>query len=402
MTAKAKKVRSKKVGAKKAGAKKVRVERVGVKKTGIIKAGKSMFDNPAIVGVVVVVILLLCVGGLVLALRGVFDKDDADGSSEEVAEDSNDNSAGVVVGPETDEEIEDEEEEEEEEEEELETPAEPVSDFSNFSTIDQTLGQSSDDTEYTLKSMSNSAQAGYHRIQFVLESDETSLPKIDATLVSAGGFIQVKLDHVTNDESGLGYQETEEINKDGVQNIYHDISAVQTEEVYLIGIAGDAEFYLHEGTDALSITLDVKYPGAASDSAAEYTDPEGFSSSTQTLSGTNTQGDASLTGYTWSIEASVIKFVWMTEASSENPTPPMSASYDPSAQEVTVTFDELQGDVVIGPDGEFDAELSDVVSSVSGTRAGTKSTFVFDLSKDSTFRIYRNLSPNQVVLEVKR
>ena len=290
----------------------------------------------------------------------------------------------------------DEENIEEEEEEEV------VGDFSDFSEDTQTVGDSSDkaSAEYTLASISDSQQSGFHRFIFDLSSTETEFASVEAQLVSSGGYIRVKLDRVTQDDSGIIYQGTREINEDGVLKLYHAVTPNESEEVYQVGISQDTTFYLHTD-DGLKVVLDVKYPGEVESGDGEEDSME-FTTSATTLSGTNTVGDARFVSYSWSTESTLLKFIWGSSSASGNPTPPTTVAYNASAKTVTVTFTDLQADAVIGSDGTFSSALSTIVDEVTGTRSGTTSTYVFDLNDESRYRIYRSTSPNQVVLDIER
>lgn len=138
------------------------------------------------------------------------------------------------------------------------------------------------------------------------------------------------------------------------------------------------------------------------DSGPAVEDPMEFSSSSQTLSGTNTAGDARIGTYTWSISGDVLKFAWNTSAVSGNPTPGTSAVYSSSADTITVTFSNVEKDYLAGA-GNFEADLSGPVSKVTGSKSGNSYVYVFELTKDTEYRIYRSDDPkDSVVIEVKR
>jgi hypothetical protein len=281
-----------------------------------------------------------------------------------------------------------------------------AADFSDFSASTQTVGDSDgkENSEYTLVSIEDTEMDGYHRFEFTLTSDDKDeLPEVEATLVSSGGYISVRLDRVTSDQSGIDYQGSRDINNEGVLRLYHQVTPVPSEEVYQIGISEDTSFYLHEGEN-MAVLLDVRYPGSG-DSApqpAETADEEEFTTGLVELGDVNTAGDVKFTGYSWSAPPGVVRFVWSTSAVSGNTTPPTSASYDADDETVTVVFEDVASDAVIGSDGSFEADLASSIERVSGTRSGTTSTYVFYLTGEAEYRIYRSTSPNQVILEVQR
>lgn len=138
------------------------------------------------------------------------------------------------------------------------------------------------------------------------------------------------------------------------------------------------------------------------DSGPAVEDPMEFSSSSQTLSGTNTAGDARIGTYAWSIGGDVLKFDWNTSAASGNPTPGTSAVYSSSSDTITVTFSNVEKDYLAGA-GVFEVDLSGPVSKVTGSKLGNSYVYVFELTKDTEYRIYRSDDPkDSVVIEVKR
>jgi hypothetical protein len=172
------------------------------------------------------------------------------------------------------------------------------------------------------------------------------------------------------------------------------VTANESEEVYNIGISSDTEFYLH--SDGMQVILDVKYPGEAS--ADDYDDPDDFMSEDVELEGTNEEGDARITGYTWGAEGGIFKFIWETSSTSGNPTPPTTVTYN--GDEIVVTFSDLSGDILLS-DGEFEESLTSGVGQVVGEIDGDDHLYTFTLDVESEYKIYREVSPNQVVIEIK-
>jgi hypothetical protein len=353
----------------------------------------------AMLGVIVIVLVIAVVGFVVwTALRS-----NSDNSSDEdqTDTDSDSDTSGDTEDQDTSDEdvVVDDEDTDTDQTDEDETPS---GDFTNYSENTQTLGDSADKAtaEYTLASITDSEQVGFHRFIFDLESTQTGFADVEAQLVSSGGYIRLRLDRVTDDNSGIIYQGTRDINQEGVLRLYHAVTPNESEEVYQIGISQDTTFYLHS-MDGLKVVLDVKYPGTVADTG-DAEDSMAFTTVATTLSGTNTAGDVRFVSYSWSTESTVVKFIWGTSSATGNPTPPTSVTYNAAAKTVTVTFTGVQSDSVIGSDGTFSAPLSTIVDEVTGSRTGTTSTYVFHLNGESRYRIYRSSSPNQVVLDIER
>jgi hypothetical protein len=307
----------------------------------------------------------------------------------------------LVMNPsETDENEEDVvEEQEEETEESSEETDEEVSDydFSEFSEEDQTVGENPDGVEYTLKEISDEEMDGFHRFTFDLESDLEEIPVVEASLVSSGGYIRLVIDSVTTDQSGIGYNSQRDIDTEGITRLYHDVTANESEEVYNIGIVQDTIFFLYVEDE--KVILDVKYPGEAE--VGEYDDPEDFGTDDIELGSTNTEGDSKIVGYSWGVENGAVKFIWETSSSSGNPTPPTAAVYDEDANTVTVTFSDLVSDSILASTGTFEMEMSRAVDQITGSIDGDDHVFFFELNTDIEYKIYRETSPNQVVIEIR-
>lgn len=288
-----------------------------------------------------------------------------------------------------------ENEEEETSDDEVVTPT----DFSNFSEETQSISAQDGAAQYSLTSILDTEMNGYHRFQFTFDSSSSSPPAFEAKLVSSGGYIRVWMNNVTSDSSGIAYQTSRNIDTEGIIRIYHAVTPIQTEEVYQIGIVSDTVFYVHKG-DGNSVLVDVKYPGEAEDGDA-VEDPDAFTDQTVTLGDTNASGDVRIVGYAWSASGGVLTFAWNTSVASGNPIPPTKAEYSDADDTVTVTFTNLGGDTILGSGGTFETGLSSTVAKVTGTKTASSSVYTFHLSGDSTYRIYRSLSPNQVVLEIQ-
>lgn len=339
-------------------------------------------------------VLVLLFSGLTLTACTIQPKGTSDTDSSTETEDDDDTGDDENDGADDEDEDIDNEEDEDNEDDDSSS----ATDFTNFTTNDQAVGTSSAGSEYTITRITDTAMTGFHRFEFFLQSTKTTLPRIEAELVSAEGYISVKLDRVTSDQSGISYQSSRAVDEEGVLSIYHAVTPVQTEEVYQIGIASDARFYLHAGT-GLSVILDVKYPGEGEEPVA-VTDPTTFTSGSQTLTGTNTVGDVKISAFSWAVEGGVVKFIWSTSSASGNATPSTTATYNAGPKTIVVTFGNVQTDLLAGS-GPFETPLSGGVTKVAGTRSGTQSTYTFTLGVAATYRIYRNVSPNQVVIEIK-
>jgi hypothetical protein len=270
-------------------------------------------------------------------------------------------------------------------------------DFSDFSTLTQEVG-SEGSSEYTLNSINDSAMGsdGYHRFVFNMEGKDGAdeLPNVVARYSSSLGSIRVDLNNTTTDNSGIGYQQSESIGVEGITQIYHNISADPTEELYDIGVSSSTSFYLtseevKEGE--WNIILAVKYPGE-SDLEVDLGSEE-FSMDAQTIDGAGASENAKVTGYSYSASGGVLRVVFLVSGSTDNPIPSVSAGYDAS-DNLDIWFTDLASNIV--------PESVDLPSGVTMVRSSQGDGFVYELQGVSgEYKLSATLSPNQVVVEVK-
>jgi hypothetical protein len=303
---------------------------------------------------------------------------------------------------ETEEEPEEEPEEEEETtEEETETP-----DLANFSENQQTVGASDNDSEYTLRSVSNSPESDdFHRFVFTFSSDETdAVPYVVATYKSSLGAINVDLNGTTKDESGLGYQKSISIDRDGIVRLYHNVSSDQTEELYDIGVTESTPFYLYfEQTATLAeaqeavweVTVDVQYPGESEVESDLGSDE--FSDSVQTIDGANKGDGAKVSSYSYSASGGVLSIIFTVSGNSSNPIPSATVGYDGSA-DLVLRFTSVVSDAIAKTDPSVD--LPGGISMTAEMEDSDTSIYYFE-GMDNEFRLSGTTNPNQVVLEIK-
>lgn len=272
-------------------------------------------------------------------------------------------------------------------------------DFSNYSQENQSVGDNRSG-KISINSVNDSTQGSFHKITFQVEVEDGDSPMATATYKSNLGAIRLVFEKVKADSSGIAYQASKDISKEGVVKIYHNISAEQTEELYDIGVENPADFYLYsENTSGnmWNVILEVRYPGEAEtvvDSGAGE-----FGTSPQSLSGASSSDGATVSGYNYGASNGVLRFVLDVKGSSSKPIPAVTAEYD-SSGDLVVTFPSLVKDFVGDDPGSQD--LYGGVDSVHWERVGQKTIFTFDITggkKD--FKLSASTSPNQVVVEIR-
>lgn len=271
--------------------------------------------------------------------------------------------------------------------------------LSGFSTNDQEVGMATNGVaSLTIDSVSNSSMNTYHEFKFTVTSDHLDSPYVTAKYLASAGVIRLSFSDVTKDNSGIGYQKAVSVSKDGVVQLYHNISSSFVGEIYDVGITKSTPFKLSAelGDNVWYVILDVQYPGA-SDSSIDLGSTD-FSVDAQDIVGVSKDQKATLASYSYSSSAGVFKFVWNVSSTDTNPIPSVNAAYD-SSNNLVVTFPSLS--------------IDKVVNSVNGKALPGGITVVSSRTLDSTvytfsgftdakeYRLSALTSPNQVVLEIK-
>lgn len=272
-----------------------------------------------------------------------------------------------------------------------------AADLTGFSVDEQTVGIASE-SEYTIETVTNSSEVGYHEFVFTLSSTGADDPYVVATYKNTLGVIRVDLNQVVEDNGGIGYQESVTIDKDGVSRLYHNVSSDQTEELYDIGVASSTTFKLTSTkTDTgWTIIIDVAYPGESTDTTVDLGSTE-YSKEAQSIVGVDADSGATIASYTYGSVSGVMKFVWNVSSDASNPIPTVSAQYD-SSNNLVVTFSSLKTDkVYLAVDGiDLPGSLA-----LQTEKSGSTSIYTFSgMSDIVNYKLSASTSPNQVVLEI--
>ena len=271
-------------------------------------------------------------------------------------------------------------------------------DFSSFSAETQVLGEESS-SKFSIESVGNVSKDGYHEFTFLLKSDGKDEPFVTASYMSNIGVVRMDFQGISKDSAGIGYQQEESIDKEGVSRIYHNISAQSDQELYDIGVTKSTPFKLTSedlGNGEWNVILDVKYPGV-SDITIDLGSEE-YSKDEQTIVGITAIENATITSYTYGRPSGLLKFVWSVGGDGDSPIPGAKASYNADGK-LIVTFDSLVMDRV----ANFSETMS-LPSSITSTveRIGEKSIYTFSgIGEKREYRLSASLSPNQIILEIK-
>lgn len=278
------------------------------------------------------------------------------------------------------------------EEEETTTP------LTGFSTSDQTEGVASA-SKFTITEVTNTSRTGYHEFVFSITSTGTDDPFVIASYKSDLGVIRIDLNQIEKDSSGIGYQKAVAINKEGISQLYHNVSSDQTEEIYDIGVSKSTAFKITTAkmSDGWDIIVGVQYPGEVSTSDLDLGSTE-FSKLAQDITGVGAEKGASLLAYTYGSTSGVLKFVWNVSSTDTNPIPTVNVAFD-AEHKLVITFDSVKTDkVYLAVDGiSLPGNLA-----MQTERATNKSIYTISgFSADVDYKLSAGISPNQVIVEIK-
>lgn len=271
-------------------------------------------------------------------------------------------------------------------------------DFSTFSTEEQTVGEESE-AEFAITNLENTSEDGYHEFVFTLESEQDDQPFVTAKYMPSTGVIRLDFQGISGDDTGIGYQQEERIDENGILRIYHNVSAQQDQELYDIGVSKKTPFKLiteSQEDGKWSVILQIKYPGETSLDADFGSDE--FSAEDQSILGLGAEQGASIISYTYGNPGGILKMIWNVSSDGDNPIPSVEASYNEDG-DLIVTFESLEIDRV----ANFSETLT-LSSGITATPERTGETTVYrftGMSEDSEFRLSASLSPNQVILEIR-
>ena len=344
--------------------------------------------------IVAIVLLVGVVGGLVWIFGGFSGTDDA-----EVPDTTN--SEEVSDMEEQEEEIVEQEsgnpnDVEEEEDEELGDAQ--IDSSVTYGTGPQNVGEDTEEL-YTLDELLLVKGESVVEIQFVLtgEITEDSLIPVSVVNKSSLGTMEIVVKNVQSDGTGMSFNESKSINRDGLTRLTKVVSGEKNTLKYNLGFANAPEFYLYEPEiegDSLVVKLSVKYPGGEI-STEDYGTME-FTSEDVVVESNTAENGVRISGYTYSATGGVLRYVFKTSTNTGSPIP----SFEGSIKEgvLTVTFPSLNADIIYSASGGTVTLPGGVTLNI--TRSSDQSLYEF-VGVGTEYKLYGVTSPNQVILEVK-
>ena len=329
--------------------------------------------------IIAVILLVGVIGGLIWIFTGSRDVDTDLGNGED-----------IVVDDTT---------EDSEETEEVDFEEVDVDSSVPYSSSAQTVG-SVTDSRYELEDISVKKGTGVVEISFFLkpESESNDGFQVVAQNNSGLGVLDIRLKGVETYSADLSYGERIAVDYEGVSGLSKVIEGVEDEERFYLGISSTVEFYVFDFEDTADgrtlVKISVKYPGGEIVSSEAGTTE--FTSEDLSFDGNDTEGEAKIVDYDYIYSAGSLKFNLQVTTGSSIVIPSFSSTLDSGV--LVVTFPSLATDKVFSWDSTLELPMG-VTLVIS--RSGSVSTYTFT-GVGSTYRIFGETNPNQLVIDMSR
>jgi hypothetical protein len=355
--------------------------------------------------VVAILLLLGVVGGLVWIFGGFGGGDDMEvpDTQQEISDtenqDETDEEDTVVEPTEEDEEEETDGNPNTAEETEVDDGDAQIDTSATYSNSAQSVGEETEEL-FTLSDIEVNKGSEVLEIEFVLTGDElTEDSTLVTSVVNKGslGAMEIVLSSIESDGTGMGFDESIAINKDGITRLTKVVSGVQNILKYNLGFTDSLDYYLYEpelSGSNLIVKLSIKYPGGEI-STEEFGTTE-FTSEDITVESNTAENGVRISGYTYSVSGGVLRYILKTSTNTGSPIPSFEGSLDEGV--LTVTFPSLNADITYSATGGEVSLPSGVTLNIS--RSSEQSVYEF-VGVGTEYRIYGETSPNQVIIEVK-
>ena len=344
--------------------------------------------------IIAIVLLFAVIGGLVWIFGGF------DGSDKDVS-DSASSSEEVVEEEDTDNEIETGDAGnpniEEDDNEDLDSVE--VDSSVTYSNNSQSVGEDTEEL-FTLSDVEILKGEDVIEIVYSLSGDnmteDSSIP-VSAVNKSSLGAMEIVLKNVNSDSTGMTYDQSIDINREGITRFTKVVSGVENSLKYTLGFTDSLDYYLYEpevSGSTLTVKLTIKYPGGEI-SMDEYGTTE-FTSEDIIVESSTADNGVRISGYTYSTSGGVLRFIMKTSTNTGSPIPSFESNLADGV--LTVVFSSLNADVIYSATEGNVTLPGGIVLDIS--RSGSQSIYEF-VGVGTEYRIYGTTSPNQVIVEVK-
>jgi hypothetical protein len=327
----------------------------------------------------------------------------------------------------------------------------------NFSLEDQKIGEESADGEFELSKLFVQPYESFSRIEFVIANlediettntepteaasseDDEQLPFVTAKYEAGANMIKLQVNRVQLVDIALDSNELISVDESNIISIVREAFATDGQENFTIRVKPNSKFYLQLFEDGFQtkLALDIQENRTDDESNAEITTTPSVSVTTSiapspvvtsvvpstiapTSSGgvnlsnefstgeqsikTNTTGNTvGISKYNFFDGTSVFTYRLFLTGSGTQPYPNVSAKLDGS--KLTLQISNLSIDGVVGNGGsgstDFAARGVRTVKSVNIKNSNNVSTYVFDLTKSTQYRIFIEEDNKILRLEIK-
>ncbi len=269
-----------------------------------------------------------------------------------------------------------------------------------YSTNSQSVGEDTEEL-FVLDKIDVVKGVSVLEVEFTFSGDDitedSSIP-VSATNKSSLGAMEIVVSNVGTDETGMGYDESKSVNKEGVTRLTKVVSGVSDTLKYNLGFTDAPQFYLYQPEvvgDTLVVKFSVKYPGGEI-STEDFGTTE-FTSEDVSVESSTADNGVRVSGYTYSATGGVLRYVYKTSTNTGDPIPSFEGSLADGV--LTVTFPSISTDVIYSASDGGTVSLPGGVT-LNITRSGNQSVYDF-VGVGTEYKLYGVTSPNQVILEVK-
>jgi hypothetical protein len=269
----------------------------------------------------------------------------------------------------------------------------------SYSTSSQSVGEDTEEL-YTLDDVKVNKGEDVVEITYSFTGDsiteDSSIP-VSASNKSSLGTMDIIINNVKTDSSGMSYNDSVSINKDGLTKLTKVVSGEGNTLKYGLGFADAPEFYLYEpeiSDNSLIVKLSVKYPGG--DISTDEFGTTEFTAEDVTVESSTSDNGVRISGYSYSTSGGVLRYVFKTSSNTGSPVPSFNGSIEDGV--LTVTFPSLSADIIYSSTGGTVSLPSGVTLNIS--RSGGESLYEF-VGIGDQYKLYGETSPNQVIVEVK-
>jgi hypothetical protein len=269
-----------------------------------------------------------------------------------------------------------------------------------YSTSAQNVGEDTEEL-FTLSSVDVTKGEEVVEILYVFKGDEltedSSIP-VSATNKSSLGMMEIVIKNVKSDNTGMNYDESIEISREGLTRLTKVVSGESNTLKYTLGFVDAPDFYLYDPEvkdGELVVKFSVKYPGGEVPTE-DYGSSE-FTTEDISVESSTADNGVRISGYSYSVTGGVLRYIFKTSSNTGSPIPSFKGSIADGT--LTVTFPSLSTDVIYSSSSGGEISLpGGIILNIS--RSGNESVYEF-VGVGEQYKLYGVTSPNQVVLEVQ-